>query len=122
MFLSRKIDIKLCQNYSKMYMILHKICSNKQIIFNKYTANLKTTISKKSLRNSSLLLLLFVFNNFSFLIDIIDKIIHASGTCHQNSNQWQCSIFVTCLRLYHVTRTPSNGSAVYWSCDTGGDK
>ena len=25
------------------------------------------------------------------------------------------------IRSYHVTRTPSNGSAVYWSRDTDGD-
>ena len=48
-----------------------------------------------------MLLLLFEFNNFSFLIDI-DNIIYTSGTCHQNSNQWQCSIIVTCLHLYHI--------------------
>ena len=41
--------------------------------------------------------IIFELNNFSFLIDIIDNIIYASGTCHQNSNQWQCSIIVTCL-------------------------
>ena len=29
----------------------------------------------------------FEFNNFSFLIDIFDNIIYASGTCHQNSKQ-----------------------------------
>ena len=38
-----------------------------------------------------------------FLTDIIDNIIYASGSCHQNSNQWQCSIIVTCLCLYHMT-------------------
>ena len=38
MFLSREIDIKLCQIYTKiqMYAILYKSCSIKQIIFNKY--------------------------------------------------------------------------------------
>ena len=46
MFLSREIDIKLCQNYTKTYKykILYKIRSIKQIIFNKYATNLKTTI------------------------------------------------------------------------------
>ena len=101
MFLFRKIYIKLCQNYTKTYIckILYKIRSIKQIIFNKYTNNLKTTISHRSLRNSGLLFLLFEFNNFPFLIDIIDNIIYTSGSCHQNSNQWQCRIIVTCLRL-----------------------
>jgi len=35
----------------------------KQIILNKYTTNLKTMISKESLNNLGLLLLLFEFNN-----------------------------------------------------------
>ena len=43
--------------------------------------------SQRSLRISGLILLLFAFNNFSFLIDIWN-IIYASGSCHQNSNQW----------------------------------
>ena len=108
MFLSWEIYIKLSENYTKTYIckILFKIGNIKQIIFNKYASNLKITISQRSLRNSSLLLLLFEFNNFSFLIDIIDNILYASGTCHQNSNQWQCSIMVTCLRLYHMERVP----------------
>ena len=69
-FLSREIDIKLCQNYTKMYIckILYKIRSVKQIIFNKYATNLKTMISQRSLRISGWPLLLFEFNNFSFLI------------------------------------------------------
>ena len=48
MFLSREIDIKLCQNYTKtyIYQILYKIRSIKQIIFNNYATNLKTTISQ----------------------------------------------------------------------------
>ena len=73
---------------------MYKIRSNKHITFNKYATNLKTTISHRSLRNSSLLLLLIEFNNFSFLIDIIDNII---------------------MRPEHVTRTPTNGSAVLLS-------
>ena len=96
----------------------YKIRSIKQIIYNKYATNLKTRISQRSLRNSSLLLLLFEFNNFSFLIDIIDNIIYASGTCHQNSNEWQCSIIVTCLRLVshdQYTLLPLEGVLVTWS-------
>ena len=112
MFLSRKIVSKLYLN------LFYKICSIKQIIFNNYTTNLKTTISQKSLRNSSLLLLLFNFYNFSFLIDIIDNIIYASGICHQNSNQRQCSIIVTFLRLYHVTSILHNHWREFWSRDT----
>ena len=37
--------------------------------------------------NLDLLLLSFEFNNFSFLIEIVDIIIYAFGTCHQNSKQ-----------------------------------
>ena len=42
MFLSREIDIKLCQNYTKSY--IYQIRSIKQTIFNKYATNLKTTM------------------------------------------------------------------------------
>ena len=42
-----------------------------------------------------LFLLLFEFNNFSFLIDIIDNIINMSVSRHQNSHPWQYSIIVT---------------------------
>ena len=120
MFLSRKIDIKLFKKYTKTYIckFLYKIRSIKQIIFNKYATNLKTTISLRSLRNSSLLLLFFDYNNFSFLIDIIDNIIYASGTCHQNFKQWQCSIIVTCLCLYHVTSILHGHWREFWSLDT----
>ena len=97
--------------------ILYKNCCIKQITFNKYAINLKTTIFQRSLRNSSLLLLLFEFNSFSFLIDIIDNIFYAF-TCHQNSNQWQCSNIVTCLRLYHVTSILHCNWREFWSRDT----
>ena len=42
MFLSREIDIKLCQNYTKMYIyeILYKNRRFKQIIFSKYAITL----------------------------------------------------------------------------------
>ena len=104
MFLSREMDIKLYTNYTKTYIckMLYKIRSIKQIIFNKYAINLKMTISQRSLRNSGWLQSWFEFNNFSFLIEIIDNIIYTSGSCHQNSNQLQCSIIVTCLLLYHM--------------------
>ena len=66
--------------------MLYKNSRFKRIIFNKHTTNLKTIISRRSLRNLSLLLLLFEFNNFSFLIEIIDNIIyaskHATNYCH----------------------------------------
>ena len=58
MFLSREIDIKLCKNYTKsyIYQIWYKSCSIKQTIFYNYATNLKTTISRRSLRISDLLL------------------------------------------------------------------
>ena len=103
MFLSREIDLKLFQNYAKMYIF--KICRIKQIIFNKYATNLKPTISQRvwetqicSYYNLNLIII-----NFSFLIDIFDNTIYASGTCHQNSNQLQCSIIDMRLHLYHMT-------------------
>ena len=56
MFLSREIDIKLFQNYTKtyIYQILYKSCSIKQIIFNIYATNLKTTIPQEpeAIRNN----------------------------------------------------------------------
>ena len=75
-------------------------------------------MSQKSLRNLSLLLLLYEFNNFSSIIDIIDNIISASGTRHQNSSQWQCSITVTRRRLYHVTSILHCHWSEFWSRDT----
>ena len=83
MFLSREIDIKLCQNYTKtyktyiyyIYQILFQSCSIKQIIFNKYTTNLKTTISYRSLRISDLPLLWFIYFYFAFITVIIDNIL-----------------------------------------------
>ena len=60
MLLPREIDIKLCQVHTKINInaILYKSCSIKQIIFNKYATNLKTTIS-----------------HIAFLIDLIDDTI-----------------------------------------------
>ena len=86
-----------------IYKILYKNRRLKQIIFSKYWTNLKTTISQRNLKNLGLLFLLFEFDNFSFLIDIIDNIINTFVSCDHNCQQWQCSITITCLRLYHVT-------------------
>ena len=85
------------------YKTLNKNSRFKRIIFSKYTTNMKTTITQRSLRNLGLLLILFEFNSFSFLIDIIDNIINTSVSCDQNYFQWQCSIFITWLPLYYVT-------------------
>ena len=95
-FLSREIDIKLCQIYTiHIYAISYKSCNIILIIFIKYATNLKMTISHRSLRISGLLLFFFI------LIDINDKIISYSPCCP-----------------YYVTRTSANGSAVCWSRDT----
>ena len=63
LILSREIDIKLCQNYTKtgICQILYKSCSFKQIIFNNYATILKTILSHRSLRISGLLILYFLF-------------------------------------------------------------
>ena len=103
-------DIPVLRNWykTKTYICkyLYNIRNIKQIIYNKYATNLKTTISPKSLRNSGVLLLLFEFNNFT------------SGPCNQHSNQWQCNIIVTCLRLYHVTSVLHCHWREFWCCGT----
>ena len=93
MFLSQEIDIKLCQIDTKIYIykMLHKNSRFKRIILSKYTTNLKTKISQRSLRNLSLLLLLLEFNQFSFLIDTINNIINMSVSRDQNSHQYVIS-------------------------------
>ena len=106
MFLSREIDIKLCQNSAKIhiyiYTIFYKSSRYKQIIiFNKYATNLKTIISHRGLRISGLLLLQFLDFYFAFLVDIIDNIITYSP-----------------YSPYYVTRTSANGSALSLSCDS----
>ena len=65
--MSLVIDIRLCQIYTKIHIhgILYQSCSIKEIIFNKYATNLKTTISHRSLRISySLYRLYYVTRNF----------------------------------------------------------
>jgi len=97
LFLSREIDIKLYQNYTKtdICQILYKSCRAKQIIFNNYETNLKTIISHRSLSISGLLLL-YLFNfYFAFFIDIIDNILTYSP-----------------YRPYYVTITSANDSQV----------
>ena len=75
--------------------LIYKFC----VIFGKFSTNLKTTISQRSLKNLGLLLLLFEFNSFSFLIDISDNIITTSGSRDQNSHQCHCSIIVIQTQL-----------------------
>ena len=95
MFLSREIDIKLCQNYTKLYIykISYKSCSIKQNHIQQLrnqSENYYIPQPHRSLRISDLLLY-----NFAFLIDIIDNIITYS-----------------LYTLYYVTRTSTNDSAV----------
>ena len=94
------IDIKLCQIY--VHILLYKNRRVKQIIFSKYSIKVKTTISQRRMKNLGLLLLLFEFNNFSSIIDIIDNIVYTSVSRDQNSRQWQCSILITWYRRRRV--------------------
>ena len=82
--------------------------------FNKYATN------QRSLRNSRLLILLLEFNNFSFLIVIIDNIIYESGTCqcHQNSNR-SSTVLLSCVSIciswpvYCTTIGGSSGHVIH---------
>ena len=97
MFLSQKIEIKRCQNYTKAYIyeILYKIRSIKQTILKKYSTNMKMTISHRILRISDLLLLKFFIFYFALYRDIIANI-----------------IMYSLYSPYYVTRTFTNVSAV----------
>ena len=107
MFLSRELDINLCQIETKIYIykILYKNRRFKQVKFSKYTTNLEKNISQRSLKNLGFLLSSFEFDNFSSLTEIIGNIIESSVSREQNSDQWQCSVVVTCLRLYHMIQS-----------------
>ena len=100
MFISQEFYTKLCQIYTKIgiYQILYKIRRFKQIIFSKYATHLKTTISQRSLSNLGLLLLSFKFNNFSFLIEIIDNVIITSVTRDQSSGDVIRTYLLYCRR------------------------
>ena len=108
MFLSREIDIKLCQNYTKsyIYQISYKSCNIKQTIFNNYATNLKTTIShRRSKRISDLLLLKNLNLYFPFLKDIIDNIITYSlysVHCITSPELPPIAVQYRC-HVYHVT-------------------
>ena len=85
--------LKCCKRNTKTY--IYEICYNNQGIFSKYETNLKTMILQRSLKSLGLLLSLFEFNNFSSLIDIIDKII---DTHYQNTPmavQYHCHVIQT---------------------------
>ena len=96
-FLSREIDIKLCQFYAKIhiYTISYRNSRFKQLIFSIYATNLKTKISHRKL------IFTLVCSNYNFitfifiLIDIIDWVLDRSilwifttkTTCNQSINQ-----------------------------------
>ena len=73
MFLSREIDIKLSQNYTKsyIYQISYKSCSMKQTIFNNYATNLKTTISHRSSKLSLYPLSFFLYSPFKYCYNVV---------------------------------------------------
>ena len=58
MFPCREINIKLCQSYTKtcVYEIWYNNPCFKQILFSKYATDLKTTVTKRSLKNLGVLL------------------------------------------------------------------
>ena len=105
MSLSREIEIKLCQNFTKTYIyeISYKIRSIKQSIFNNYGTNMKMTISHRSRRISDMLFLYILNFYCTFLIDRIDNIITYSlytifSFVTKNREFWfffVCLIFLT---------------------------
>ena len=74
MFLSREIDIKLCQIYTKIhiYAILYKSCSIKQIIFNKRSQSENDDIPQKpeNLRFAPVLIIIDNIITYYFLLHI----------------------------------------------------
>ena len=101
MFLSREIDIQLCQNYTKIniYTILYKSSGFKKIKFSKCNQSEKDDIPEKA--NCKLGFLLYLL--FLFLIDLIHNIIYTSVLLDQKFHQWQCSKVVTWYRRRHAT-------------------
>jgi len=105
----KDIYLMLLSGEIHIYAILYKSCSIKQIIFNKYA-----TISHGGVWETQVCSYYYLnLITFSFLIDIIDNIIYASGTCHQNSNQWQyfCHVSPSVSRDHCHWRE-------FWSHDT----
>ena len=72
MFLSREVNIKMCQIYTKIhiYTILYRNSRFKQIIFSKSATNLKTKISQRNpiltkvFSNYYSIILIFIFNRY----------------------------------------------------------
>ena len=74
MFLSREIDIKLCQIYTKIhiYAILYKSCNIKQIIFNKRNQSENDDIPQKpeNLRFAPVIIIIDNIITYYFLLHI----------------------------------------------------
>ena len=102
MFLSVEIDIKMRQNYTKTYIC--KICIRFVVLHRLYSVN-KQLIWKQR------------YPRGAWEVQVCSYY-YSSATCHQNSNQWQCSIFVNCLLLYPVTIILHCHWREFWSRDT----
>ena len=95
------------KNYTEMYIYILKFCLRFIKLNRSYSTNAQAIWKQ---RYKWIYKLIF--------IDIIDNIIYASRTCHQNSNQWQSSIIVMCLRLYHMTSILHCHWREFWSRNT----
>ena len=108
MFLSREIDIKLCQNYTKkdICQILYKICSIKQIIFINYATNLKTTISHSNRTWNSQVCDYFKYYKYyvisSFFLYSPFKQLSFSANANNMKFNWRerSQIFVSCIASF----------------------
>ena len=121
MFLSREIDIELCQNYTKhiyIYLIVYKSCSSKQMTFSKYATNLKTTISLRNLRILDLVLLKIFNFYFAFFSIILIILLHLVRIVRITSPELQPMAVQHCIildfRLYHVTTILHCHSLKFW--------
>ena len=114
-----KKSIKNCvKSIQKSIYINLKKRRFKYNIFSKYATNLKTTISQRSLSNLGLLILLFKFNNFSFLIDIIDNIITYSPLVRITSTELQPMSVQYTGHVFSVCITWQRyWTAIGWSSD-----
>ena len=90
--MSREIDIKLCEIYTKNIYI--QFCIKILGLNRPYSANTQQIWKLR-------------FAPIIILIDIIDSIITMCVTvsCDQNSHQWQCNILVPCLCQFLETYT-----------------
>ena len=107
MFLSREINIKLCQNYTKscIYQISYKIRSIKQTIFKKYATNLsvgyyvtKTSANRSERYRTAIEYGLFNTTNFiRSLIYIRFGIILTQFYINFSRQEHQIDVFLICI-------------------------